>query len=264
MSLAETFIGNQGAHFGSGFFTKILIEREKIPSMRICSKITFIFIIYSLSAATVLGNETQWRELNVEIFTFYRQGKYQEAAEVAERALNVAQETFGPDHQKVAISLNNLATLYRILGKYPEAERLYQRALLIKEKAFGLNHPEVATTLNNLAGLYKAQGKYSKAEPLYQRALKIREKTLSTDHPDLGQSLNNLALLYKIQGRYAKAEPLYKRALAIWEKVLYPDDPAIKTLLENMLELYKQLDKQDEVIKIKKRLEKIHSGKNKE
>ena len=77
----------------------------------------------------------------------------------------------------MAISLNNLAELYRTQGKYAEAEPLYHRSLAILEKALGPEHPDVATSLNSLAALYDTQGKYAEAEPLYQRALAIRAKS---------------------------------------------------------------------------------------
>ena len=123
----------------------------------------------------------------------------------------------------VAISLNNLAELYRNQGKYDEAEPLYQRALAIREKSLGSDHPDVATSLNNLAVLYSDQGRYDEAEPLYQRALAIREKSLGADHPDVATSLNNLAQLYHDQGKHAEAELLHQRALAIREKALRSD-----------------------------------------
>ncbi|KPL16079.1 MAG: hypothetical protein AMJ92_13165, partial [candidate division Zixibacteria bacterium SM23_81] len=99
-----------------------------------------------------------WKELYSKIVTLHQQGRYGEAAKVAEEALTVAEKTFGPNHPYVATSLNNLAGLYQAQGKYSEAEPLYKRALAIEEEALGKNHYRVATSLNNLAGLYQAQG----------------------------------------------------------------------------------------------------------
>jgi tetratricopeptide (TPR) repeat protein len=153
-------------------------------------------------------------------------------------ALQIDEETLGPDHHDVAASLNNLARLYVSQGRFAEAEPLYKRALSIGEKALGLDHLSVATRLSNLAGLYYRQGRYADAEPLYKRALAIQEKALGLDHPDVATSLNNLALLYYSQGRYAEAEPLYKRSLAIYEKALGLDHPDVATSLNNLAGLY--------------------------
>ncbi|UCE73013.1 MAG: tetratricopeptide repeat protein, partial [Methanomassiliicoccales archaeon] len=180
-----------------------------------------------------------WKKLNTKVLTLYQQGRYSEAAKVAEEALSVAEKTFGPDHPAVAISLNNLAGLYDSQGRYGEAEPLYKRALAIAKKAFGPDHPNVAACLNNLAELYRAQGKYAEAERLYIRALKIGEKALGPDHPNVAMFLGNLATVYQAQGKYAEAEPPYKRALTIMEKSLGPDHPHVATSLNNLGEVYR-------------------------
>ncbi len=95
-----------------------------------------------------------------------------------------------PTIPDVALSLNNLASLYDKQGRYADAEPLYKRSLAIWEKALGPDHPNVATALTNLAELYTNQGRYAEAEPLYMRSLAIREKALGADHPDVALSLN--------------------------------------------------------------------------
>lgn len=93
-----------------------------------------VLLLCNLFPPSVLGNEALWSELNIKILRLYQHGEYQDAVKVATKALEVAEETFGTDHPKVAVSLNNLSTLYRIQGRYTEAEPLYKQALTIKEK----------------------------------------------------------------------------------------------------------------------------------
>ena len=114
----------------------------------------------------------EWKSLNDEVNSLYRQGHYDRAIVVAKKALQVAEQAGGPDHPDVAQSLNNLAELYQTQGQYAQAEPLYKRSLAIW-KALGPDHPDVATSLNNLAVLYDTQGQYAQAEPLYKRALAI-------------------------------------------------------------------------------------------
>ena len=116
-----------------------------------------------------------WQQTN----TLIDADKYTEAETWAKKAVDLAQTESGTDSVNYAISLNNLAELYRAQGRYAEAEPLYKRALAIYEKALGPDHPAVATGLNNLALLYYEQGRYAEAEPLYKRALAIREKALA-------------------------------------------------------------------------------------
>ena len=49
---------------------------------------------------------------NTLVSLLEKQGRYSEAAEVAEEALAVAEKTLGPEHPDVAASLNNLAGIY--------------------------------------------------------------------------------------------------------------------------------------------------------
>ena len=93
----------------------------------------------------------EWKTLNDELTSLYRQGQYDRAVVVAKKALQVAEQAVGPNHPSVATSLNNLALLYFTQGQYAQAEPLFKRALAIDEKALGRDHPDVATDLNNLA-----------------------------------------------------------------------------------------------------------------
>jgi tetratricopeptide (TPR) repeat protein/CHAT domain-containing protein len=176
--------------------------------------------------------------LDKRIAELRQAGKFSEAIPLAQRALANRENALGPNHLSVAVSLNNLAELYRVQGRYADAEPLYKRSLAIVERAMGADHRDVATLANNLALLYDHQGRYVDAEPLYKRSLAIGEKALGPDHPQVAMLLNNLALLYDHQGRYADAEPLYKRSLAISEKALGPDHPQIALLLNNLALLY--------------------------
>src|SRR5713101_8062714 len=204
-------------------------------------------------AAPVAAQESRWKELNAQVLDYLRQGKYTEGTPVAQEAVRVAEATFGPAHDNVAIALNNLAALYKAQGKYAKAEPLYKRVLAIEEKTLGSEHPLVATALNSLAGLYREQGRYGEAEPLYKRSLTILLKAHGSEHPEVAISLNNLALLYRAQGRYGEAEPLYKRSLAMREKALGPEHPDVATALNNLAYMYDKQGRYEEAEPLYKR-----------
>jgi tetratricopeptide (TPR) repeat protein len=131
------------------------------------------------------------------------------------RALAIRERTFGPDHPKTALLLNDLGELLYSKRDYAGAELLYRRALSIYEKVLGPDHPETATTLNNLAFLLKAKGDYTGAETMLRRALTIKEKALGPDDTETAALLNSLAFLLNAKGDSGAAEPMYRRALAI-------------------------------------------------
>jgi tetratricopeptide (TPR) repeat protein len=83
-----------------------------------------------------------------------KQGRYEEAEALFNRALRIRKETYGADHPQVAYALYYLGELYKTRSQFDEAETLFKRSQAIREKALGPEHPRVATSLNDLAKLY--------------------------------------------------------------------------------------------------------------
>ena len=75
----------------------------------------------------------------------------------------------------MALSLNNLAGLYKDQGKYPHAGATFQASIWLSRKRrwAGITRMS-ATSLENLAQLYREIGHADKAEPLDKRAAAIR------------------------------------------------------------------------------------------
>ena len=59
----------------------------------------------------------------------------------------------GKEHPDVALSLNNLAGLYRNQGRYEEAKSYLKQALKIVEQALGPEHPSSQAMRNNLEAI---------------------------------------------------------------------------------------------------------------
>jgi CHAT domain-containing protein/tetratricopeptide (TPR) repeat protein len=188
------------------------------------------------------------KQLTNQVIKLYQAGKYAEALPVARRSLELREKTLGHEHPEVAVSLNNLAELYRALDDYALAESLYQRALSIWEKSLGPQDGTLAQGLTNLAGLYTSMGEYAKAEPLFKRALSIWEKSSGPETLDVGRGLAGLAALYYFMGVYAKAEPLYLQSLALLEKFHGPDHPGVAAALNNLAMLYHAMGANDKVL----------------
>ncbi|HEV3257270.1 MAG TPA: tetratricopeptide repeat protein [Gemmataceae bacterium] len=176
--------------------------------------------------------------LNEQQISLYQQGKPAEAINSARRAVEIRGKVLGEKHPDFAVSVNNLAFLYKDMGDYARAEPLYQKALEIAKQALGERHPLYATNLNNLALLYSDLGDYARAEPLLQKALAVRGQALGEKHPDYAASLNNLAGLYASMADYARAEPLYQRAIEINKLALGDKHPTYARSLNNLAWLY--------------------------
>ncbi len=90
------------------------------------------------------AQQSRLEELDAQVTSLFRQGKYNEAAKAAQEKVRLAEATFGPENVNLAALLNNLAQFYHLQGKYTEAEPLYKRALAIRERVLGPNHADVA------------------------------------------------------------------------------------------------------------------------
>ena len=176
----------------------------------------------------------------------YTRAEHGFAEPLLRRALAIDEASYGPDHPKVAIRLNNLAGLLEATNRLAEAEPLFRRALAIDEASYGPDHPDVARDLNNLAELLRATNRLKEAEPLYRRALAIWEVSLGPDHPNVASAVNNLAGLLEATNRLKEAEPLYRRALAIWEVSLGPEHPNVASAVNNLALLLQDTNRLDE------------------
>ena len=151
---------------------------------RVWCGVALLVMLASSSSAQTGAESDDLSSLLGQARQLYEAGKYAEAVPLAQRAVELAEKQFGPEHPEVATSLNNIAVLYRAQGRYAEAEPLYQRALAVNEKALGPDHPNVDESLRNLWLLYRAQGRHAEAEPLLKRRMAIDEKRLAPRRPN--------------------------------------------------------------------------------
>jgi tetratricopeptide (TPR) repeat protein len=123
---------------------------------------------------------------------------------------------FQPGDPRHAMSLNNLAELYRIQRKFELAEPLFKKALELKIQNLGEEHEDVAVAWNNLALLQLDQSNFEEAENGFVRAIHIVEKNLGPEYPRLATILENYAGLLRAMNRRMKAEEMEARAKVIW------------------------------------------------
>ena len=80
--------------------------------------------LWILACPASQSDDDEFNSLNQQVQTLFKQGKYQEAIPLAEKAVELAKRVYGPEHPDTAPSLNNLAVLYQDMGEYAKAEPL--------------------------------------------------------------------------------------------------------------------------------------------
>ena len=187
-------------------------------------------------------SETQENQGNLadRIHALVKEGRYEEACQLAQVALARQEKRWGPESSEFAGALNRVAKLNLLAHHWLKATDLYQQALRIREKVLPPDDPGTAATLAGLARVYTEEGSYDKALPLAERSLAIREKVLGADSPATAASLAVLAHLKRATGAHAQALPLAQKALQIREKTLGPDDPRTAETLDLLAMIYQQ------------------------
>jgi tetratricopeptide (TPR) repeat protein len=70
-------------------------------------------------------------------------GEYSKALSYYEKALEIKQQSLPPNHPDLAISYNNIGTMYMNMRNYSKAGSFYQRAMEIGQQSLPSNHPHL-------------------------------------------------------------------------------------------------------------------------
>ena len=191
---------------------------------------------------------------------YIRMQRYDTAAAVIARALDIRERVLPTGDPGLASTMNNLGALYWSLGQYEDAEPLYQRALSIYRNLYGEEHPYTASALNNLGETYWALGRYDESEDLLRRALAIKQRVYDTDHTSIGNTLNTLGNLLRDKGEYLEAETFYRDALALRERALGLSAPDVAETLAEYAKLLRILGRDAEASRHEARAEAIRGS----
>jgi tetratricopeptide (TPR) repeat protein len=170
--------------------------------------------------------------------------QFSSARDLLERALQIEEAAYGPDHPDVASTLSNLGNILYEQGDLTGARERQERALRIFEEEHGPDHPQVSSTLSNLGIVLRHQGDLAGARERQERALRIDEATFGPDHPEVARTLGNLSNILYMQGDLAGARERLERVLRIFEGAYGADHPDVASTLSNLSNvLYEQGDR---------------------
>jgi serine/threonine protein kinase len=186
--------------------------------------------LLDLGAERIAGDLADQPELQAEMFTvigrtYERMGLETKALPLLERALAIGRRALGPEHVRVAQSLNDLGVLHREQGNLSAAEPLLRESLAMRRRLLGPEDKDVAVTLVELARVLVDRGRSDEAEPHIREALAIRRNVFGEEHRETATSKSELGLLLLRRGDLAGAEPLLRQNVATTENILGADHP---------------------------------------
>jgi hypothetical protein len=77
---------------------------------RLFGLVALLFILCAITSAYAQGIE--WQKLHDKVMSLLQQGQYDQGVVVAKKALQVAEQTVGPEHPNVAVSLISAMASY--------------------------------------------------------------------------------------------------------------------------------------------------------
>ncbi|KAI0544399.1 P-loop containing nucleoside triphosphate hydrolase protein [Xylaria curta] len=155
----------------------------------------------------------------------HNQGKYAAAERMLEKALAVAKNLLGTEHEETANVMNSLTMNYMRQQRWEDAEQMLKETLEISKAILKPDDPRMLDYMDHLAQVYNNQGRLDVAELEFTQIIEKCERMLGSEHPDTLISTHNLAIVYIDQKRSQKAELLFKEVVEREKKVLGPEHP---------------------------------------
>jgi eukaryotic-like serine/threonine-protein kinase len=174
--------------------------------------------VLQIREAELDGDDPRIADAHVQLgIAALRAGDNEMADEQLTWALELQEQVLGPDHPRVAHTLNALGVIHGdSRGQKMRAIELYERALQILERAYGPSHPRLANPLQNLGNqLVGIDG--IRANHSMERALALREEEWGPDHPALAGIHVALGNTFHALRRFDHAERHYRHALRLAE-----------------------------------------------
>ena len=156
------------------------------------------------------------------------------ARPLLEQALALGRGIGGPEHPRVAQTLNDLGVLKRVNGEAAASVAMLEESLAMRRRLLGAKHKDIAVTLSELGRSYDNLGNRERAETLAREALAMRRELLGEDHRETATSMGDLGLLLWQRADLAGAEPLLRQSLEISRRALGDNHPNVGTAQSNL------------------------------
>ncbi|KAH7937244.1 hypothetical protein HPB49_009454 [Dermacentor silvarum] len=196
----------------------------------------------------------------------YQPGRFQNARDHAEKAMQIMTRLLPEDHlllasskrvkalilEEIAIDNTDKEQEMRLLQ---EALDLHVSALRLSCQAFGEINIQTAKHYGNLGRLYQSMRRFKEAEEMHLKAIDIKERLLGPEDYEVALSVGHLASLYNYDIKlYEQAEHLYLRSIAIGTK-LFGEAYGLKYDYRGLLRVSMEMNKTNQVLRYTRVLE---------
>ena len=148
-------------------------------------------------------NSFNYNDLGQRLGNYYREsGRVAEALPYHQRAVEVAEKTYGKEHREYALALGNLAADYHQLDSIDKALALYTEAVERMQRA----DLEASLILEfNITNVLADAGRYEEALPQAEQIIKTFRDSVGIYNRDFPVALGHLAALYRKSENYEQS-----------------------------------------------------------
>jgi eukaryotic-like serine/threonine-protein kinase len=140
-------------------------------------------------------------------------GKYDEARDALDEALDIFTNALGPEHYRTGQAYRSIGLLALARGNFQAAERSFRRDEHIEAVEFGESSDNVFRTRSLIAAALLRQGRTADAQPLLEQSYAKLYGAGRRPAAEYDRTLLELASLRMKQARLPEAELLYRQVL---------------------------------------------------
>ncbi|CAF1364687.1 unnamed protein product [Rotaria sp. Silwood1] len=207
----------------------IYAERRKFK----LGLILYRFILEILDCIQVEAKNTQILKKRAEIcnnigYIYSKIGQLSLSLKYYKISLAIDKKVLPSNHPSIALSLNNIGTLYLKKFNSKTAEKYLQEANAIRQESLPFEyHPDLAQMYNNLGTAEYHRANFDKALVHFEKALEIQLKCLPPVHPHIAMLYNSIGNIYFEKKDYQTALKMYENSLKIGQQCWPPFHPEI-------------------------------------
>ncbi len=164
-------------------------------------------------------------------------GKTEEAIQLAEKALDIAQSDQHKNLSLYGRIYSELGEAYKFNDKEKSLE-LNKKSLDYAELEFGKIHPFYLSRLSSKAVRLMRLNRYEEAKSVIDETIAIAEKLYSKNHPNYANFLSSKSTYLHDKGYFNQAEMLYKQMLEIYRNSYGENSYDYARILNNLAYLY--------------------------
>lgn len=227
------------------------VDQQPTPGAILLSKkCEALIMLGNQAAATDLLQQlssmnTEDKRLPAIIETNYgaldiNQGRYEQAIEHLQRALNLFDIAHASNSLEAARTLALLGFAFKSTGKTTQAEQQLLMALTIRKNLLPAQHELIAATYNDLGFVY-SDADNDKALEYYDLAAALYKNLHGDKHPKIAITLINTGIIYRKEELYGDAINNFETARTIWDAVYTQPHPQKAFTLLNLGETYMRM-----------------------